>query len=123
MSIPSTSPTLLQRLRHRASPAEDWQRFVQLYTPLMQHWARRRLGLHDSDDLIQEIFAVLVQRLPEFDYDQGKSFRAWLWTVLRHKWIELQKRQKAGPQADAEELDRVVDNASGFWEADYRDHL
>jgi RNA polymerase sigma-70 factor (ECF subfamily) len=69
--------SLLQRLRQ--SPAnEDWRRFVDLYTPLMQHWARRRLGLAatDANDLVQEVFTVLVEKMATFQYDAGKSFRA-----------------------------------------------
>jgi RNA polymerase sigma-70 factor (ECF subfamily) len=124
MNADPTSTSLLFRLRQPA--AEDaWKRFVQLYTPLMQHWARRRLALDDAgaDDLVQEVFALLVQRLPEFAYDKGKSFRAWLWTVLRVKWLELQRRRQKDTQADQAALEQVLDDTSAFWEADYRKYL
>jgi DNA-directed RNA polymerase specialized sigma24 family protein len=52
MTTHSTSATLLQRLR-RPSDQDAWLRFVELYTPLMQHWASRRLGLADANDLVQ----------------------------------------------------------------------
>jgi RNA polymerase sigma-70 factor, ECF subfamily len=123
MSLPSTSATLMQRLRQSSHPDEAWQRFVQLYTPLLHHWAKRRLGVQDANDLVQEVLLVLVQRLPQFEYDQGKSFRAWLWTVMRHKWMELQTRRKPEAQADQEVMDEVADEAEAFWEADYREQL
>src|SRR5262245_11952147 len=121
MSTFSTSTSLLENVR-QPSATIAWQRFVQLYTPLMHHWARRRLGLHDTDDLVQEVFSVLVQRLPEFQYEPGKSFRAWLWTVMRNKWLEL-RRRKAAHQADDEALANVADQTEAFWEAYYRHHV
>jgi RNA polymerase sigma-70 factor (ECF subfamily) len=121
MTTNATSTSLLLRLRQPA-PGDAWQRFVLLYTPLLQFWAQKRLGLQDADDLLQEVFAVLVQRLPKFEYDKDKSFRAWLYTVLRRKWLEY-RRHPAAPLADPVELERVVDEASAFWEADYRLHL
>ena len=51
----STSASLLERLRHPEQQTA-WTRFVQLYTPMLFHWARR-LGLQDDDaaDLVQDI--------------------------------------------------------------------
>lgn len=82
----STSASLLQRVK-RANEAEAWDRLVQLYAPLLYGWARR-LGLQDSDaaDLVQDVFVVLVRKLPEFEYEPGKSFRGWLRTVMVNKW-------------------------------------
>jgi RNA polymerase sigma-70 factor (ECF subfamily) len=89
----TTSPSLLERLR---SPDEQtaWERFVQLYTPLLCHWAHR-LGLRgqDADDLVQDVFTILVQRLPEFQHDPQKRFRGWLWTITLNKWRERQRRR------------------------------
>lgn len=76
----TTPVSLLECLRRQEE--SDWERFVQLYTPLLCHWVRR-LGLRgqDADDLVQDIFTVLVRKLPEFSYDSSKRFRGWLWTV------------------------------------------
>lgn len=71
----NTSPSLLKRLR-RPEDQAAWDRFVELYTPLLYDWARRmHLQEADAADLLQEVFAVLVQELPRFDYDAQKSFR------------------------------------------------
>jgi RNA polymerase sigma-70 factor (ECF subfamily) len=84
----TTPVSLLERLRHPDQPAA-WERFVELYTPLLCHWARR-LGLRGPDgaDFVQDVFTVLVQKLPEFRYDPGKRFRGWLWTVTVNTWRE-----------------------------------
>ncbi len=93
----TTPVSLLARLR-KPDPHEAWLRFVELYTPLLFHWARR-LGLQQSDaaDLVQEVFVILVQKLPEFDYQADRRFRGWLWTVLKNKYRERQRRLTGKP--------------------------
>jgi RNA polymerase sigma-70 factor, ECF subfamily len=91
----TTSASLLQRLRQQPA-AGTWERFVSLYTPLLLHWARR-LGLQDQDaaDLVQDVFVVLVRKLPEFHYQPGRSFRGWLRTVLTNTWRDRAHRRAA----------------------------
>jgi RNA polymerase sigma-70 factor (ECF subfamily) len=91
--VNTTSASLLDRLR---LPGEQdaWPRFVKLYTPLLFFWARR-LGLNEDDarDLVQDVFTVLVQKLPVFRYDAPKGFRNWLKTVLLNKWRDRNRRR------------------------------
>jgi RNA polymerase sigma-70 factor, ECF subfamily len=99
--VHTTSVSLLARLR-LPGDAQAWRRFVDMYTPLLYYWARR-MGLQQDDaaDLVQEVFAVLLRKLPEFTYDHDKSFRSWLRTVTLNKWRELQRRQAILPQSNA----------------------
>jgi RNA polymerase sigma-70 factor, ECF subfamily len=88
----TTPSSLLLRLKQ--SDAETaWRRFVDLYTPLLFYWARHA-GLRSPDDadVVQEVFALLVQKLPDFEYDPRRSFRGWLHTVMRNRLCELQRR-------------------------------
>src|SRR6058998_2879516 len=96
----ATTPiSLLEKLRQPADQLA-WKQFVHLYTPLLFHWARRvGLQTQDAADLVQDVFTVLVQKLPEFRYDRQKSFRGWLRTVTLNKWREKQRR-RAVPTAD-----------------------
>lgn len=91
----STPLSLLQRLQ-LAPAAGSWERFVDLYTPLLFAWAAQ-LGLseHDAADLVQDVFATLVEKLPAFRYDESKSFRAWLKTVLRNRWRQWCRKRVA----------------------------
>src|SRR4051794_7365710 len=78
--LPVLNPTpasLLEQVR-RGGDQQAWERFVRLYPPLLYSWARR-VGLQEPDaaDLVQDVFALLVQNLPQFAYDRHKSFRAW----------------------------------------------
>jgi RNA polymerase sigma-70 factor (ECF subfamily) len=120
----TTPPSLLERLRLTPERAA-WEKFVELYTPILFAWTRR-LGLppHESADLVQDIFTVLVEKLPHFEYDPSRSFRAWLKTVLLNRWRN-HLRSRAGGQPRG--LDGVGDvpgpEEAGFEEAEYRSHL
>jgi len=121
----STPASLLARL---GQPGEQlaWQRFVRLYTPLLFHWTKR-LGLqeHDGADLVQDVFALLVRKLPEFAYDPSRRFRGWLWTLTLNKARERQRRAEPlhfNDGAFAEER-TVAPEVDGFIEAEYRAYV
>ena len=124
----TTSLTLLEALR-RPGDQHAWLRFVQLYTPLLYHWARG-VGLQqaDAEDLVQEVFVMLLRKLPEFQYERNErtgSFRNWLRVVTLNKWRERCRRKALEPVADN---DRVNDAAAScemavFEEAEYCQQL
>jgi RNA polymerase sigma-70 factor (ECF subfamily) len=98
-----TSLSLLQRLRQPSDRAA-WNWFAHMYTPLLFYWSRR-MGLQESDaaDLVQEVFALLLRKLPEFRYEKGGSFRGWLRMVLLNKYRE--QRRRRDPLAEGGALD------------------
>jgi RNA polymerase sigma-70 factor (ECF subfamily) len=119
-----TSVSLLERVR-RPGDAEAWERFVHLYTPLLSWWASRAgLPPQDVADLLQDVFTLLLEKLPEFTYDPGRSFRAWLRTVTLNKLRE-RFRRAALPVAVGTDPNGVAqaDPAAAFWEAEYAQHL
>ena len=119
----TTPASLLQRLREPGDQA-SWARFVDLYTPLLFHWARRT-GLQESDaaDLIQEVFQVLVQKLPAFAYDKQRSFRGWLRTVLLNQWrASLRRRTEQTLDVDDAHLAQP-DDQEAHMDKEYRDYL
>jgi RNA polymerase sigma-70 factor (ECF subfamily) len=117
----TTSVSLLQKLR-RPEDGQAWEEFVGLYTPLMLAWARK-LGLQDADaaDLVQNVFVLLLRKMPEFVYDPGKSFRGWLRAVARNEW--LARRKRAAPDALPADAEVAAPAEEGFWEQEYRSHL
>jgi RNA polymerase sigma-70 factor (ECF subfamily) len=117
----TTPVSLLERLR-QPDPRDAWDRLIQLYTPLLWQWTRR-MGLQEADaaDLLQEFFALLLRKLPQFSYDEHKSFRNWLRTVLRNCYRSLRRRRQVpvtGGETLAEWPD--VDPAEVFAEEEYR---
>src|SRR5437588_12146897 len=103
----TTSVSLLQRLRLPDSQAA-WERFVDLYTPLIFLWAvRAGLPAQDAGDLVQDVFTTLLQKLPAFDFGRGESFRAWLKTITLNRWRDLRRRAALRTHAGAEALENV----------------
>ena len=122
----TTSESLLFRLQD--SPDGDidqnaWEKFVQLYTPLMFHWARK-VGLQQSDaaDLVQDVLSIVFRRLPDFQYDAAGSFRGWLRTVTLNKFRE-KKRKKVTEVSIASNsvLEQIasLQRAESTWDLDY----
>jgi RNA polymerase sigma-70 factor (ECF subfamily) len=122
----STSVSLLRRLRQ---PDQDaaWQRFVDLYAPLIYHWGRTHgLNTTDASDLVQEVLTTLVSKLREFEYDPEQSFRGWLRTVTVNKTRDMQRRQAARPAtgvAETIELASGTNNVDLLEATEYRNFI
>ena len=105
-----TSLSLLDRLREPGHPAA-WERLVDLYTPLMRGWLRRaNLQPSDVDDLVQEVLAVVVRKVPEFRHDgRAGSFRAWLRSITTNRLRDYWRgRYAAAPPPGPDELGRML---------------
>ena len=115
--------SLLQRLQTRTDH-EAWERFAELYAPLLYFWAcRLHLQAEDAADLVQEVFLALLQKMPEFRLEQHRSFRAWLRTLTHNKWCDLCRRRGAALRgADDSGLAgvSVPDAVADLCEAEYR---
>jgi len=115
-----TPHSLLDRMRD-PSDRPAWSRFVELFVPLVSRWVRQ-WGERDSDDIVQEVFSRLLTVMPTFEYREGGSFHAWLWTVSRNAFLQSRRRMQAVP------LDAVAEPAApaepdGEEEAGYREYL
>ena len=84
--VPPTQPSLLVRLKD-AHDREAWERFVDLYAPLVFGFVRKR-GLQEADaaDLTQDVLRQVALSAKSLVYDPKRgSFRAWLFTVVRNR--------------------------------------
>ena len=95
----ATSASLLARARD--ADAGAWARLVDLYTPLVRGWlARVGVRADDGDDLVQEVLAVVVRRLPEFRHNQRTgAFRAWLRAIAVNCARDFWKARRLRPAA------------------------
>lgn len=100
MSTADSSATRLSLIsRVRADDSQAWQDLVQLYTPLVAFWCRRR-AVRDADvhDTVQEVFFSVCRNLDAYQAQaDGGGFRAWLWTITRNKIIDALRRQHRLP--------------------------
>lgn len=118
----STSGSLLERLRD-PNEQDAWNRFTELYTPLLYYWFRR-LGLSENDaaDLVQEVFLVLIAKMPTFEYRRDGTFRGWLHTLALNKYREA-RRRKSLPIEEPFVDPPARDAANQREEAEYRSHI
>lgn len=128
-----TSTSLLDRLRDRGD-AESWQVLVDLYTPMIRGWLKRHSGLdQDADDVIQDVLAVVVRRIPEFHREpRVGAFRAWLKAItvncLRDTWKSRRKHRPnaAADNQMAELVQQLEDPHSGLskmWDQEHDRHV
>lgn len=124
-TVIKTPASLLLRLRQR-SDQEAWARFVDLYTPIISLWIRRRnVQPADAADLLQQVFVVLYRKLPEFRYRENGSFRGWLQTVVRNKCHDHHRRiaHVQIDLVDAIDGKLQTDPAEDSLESEYRELL
>ena len=106
MAISSSTPvSLLQQLRN-PHDQDATKRFVELFLPTVWVYVRRlNVPVSAQEDLVQDIFAVLLQKLPEFEYDRERRFRGWLFTVVKNQWRKSLRRVDSQPLGDRDILD------------------
>ncbi len=129
--VPPTQPSLLVRLKD-AHDREAWERFVDLYAPLVYAFVRKR-GLQDADaaDLTQDVLRQVASAAKSLIYDPRRgSFRSWLFTVVRNRltdhWRSAQRREQASGDSSQwqRESERLVSESdSAEWDAAYERQL
>lgn len=119
----TTPHSLLEALR-QPDAARSWARFVDLYAPLLHGWAARA-GLQESDaaDLVQDVFAVLLRKLPGFRHNGSESFRAWLRAVTMNKLRDGKRRAAVIASVPISDDPAASDFANDYWEREFRDDL
>jgi RNA polymerase sigma factor (sigma-70 family) len=127
----TTSASLLGQL-HVGDEAA-WQSFVDLYTPLIRGWLQRySVPVHEADDLTQEVLAVVLRRMPDFQHNQRMgAFRAWLRTItvncMRDFWKSNRIRPAAVGGSDfGNYLDQLSDSShplSQAWDREHDEHV
>jgi len=124
--MPSTSESLLVRMRSR-DDADAWNRFVALYTPLIYRWARQAgLDVHLAGDLSQDVLAIVLQKIGDFQYNPSGSFRAWLRKITINQFrLYWRRRQRTEILAGESWIAQLPDRSSleSTWDSCYRTEL
>jgi RNA polymerase sigma-70 factor (ECF subfamily) len=126
---PLTQPSLLIRLKDLGDH-EAWDRFVDVYVPLVYGFARRH-GLQEADarDLVQEVLAAVTTAMPHLDYDPERGrFRGWLYRVTCNKFRDFMRAQKhqcagSGDSGWLGQMQEVPLEREDAWEVEYRHNL
>jgi RNA polymerase sigma-70 factor (ECF subfamily) len=127
-----TSASFLESLRH-ASDDGAWSALVDLYSPLIRGWLKRRgTSPSDVDDIAQEVLAVVVRRFPEFRREpRTGAFRSWLRSIttncLRDHWRRCNKQPNAVGGTDfgeiVNQLADVQSDLSKRWDREHDEHV
>lgn len=132
-SVPLTQPTLIVRIRD-SDDHEAWERFVDLYAPLIYGFIRKR-GLQDADaaDLTQDVLRQVASAAKLLQYDQQRgSFRGWLFTIVQNRLTDHRRREGIREHAvgdtnahhQLQQLPQQSDaDSSAEWDADYQRQL
>jgi RNA polymerase sigma-70 factor (ECF subfamily) len=127
-----TSLSLLDSLQ-QGPHVSSWQRMIDLYSPLIRNWLRRyALQDQDVEDLVQEVLAVVVRKLPDFQRKpQVGAFRRWLRNITVNCLRDFWRAQRYRPQATGQEgfaqvLEQLEDPESALsrlWDKEHDDHV
>jgi RNA polymerase sigma-70 factor (ECF subfamily) len=125
--VDATSATLLDQLRS-PNRAAAWVRFVNLFTPLLRHWAGRQgRAAAETADLVQTGLVKLMYEVPRYERVAGRPFRTWLAQVLEQAGHDYRRRRARGalptPSRGAEVVGPADPPIEGWDEADYRQQL
>lgn len=74
---------------------------VALYSPLVAFWCRKqKVAESEINDAVQEVFFSVSRGIDDYrPTETGGGFRAWLWTITRHKLIDSRRRDVRFPLA------------------------
>ena len=96
MSVfPKTSLTLLCKAALQVTGEREvaWVRFFGLYEPAIKRFVAYHDSVHDPDDVVQDIFLMLVKTIQSGGYDSSKgNFRAFLATMIRRHLVSLYRK-------------------------------
>ena len=127
---PHTRGSLILRLA-AGGDSRAWDRFVEIYAPLVFQFARRR-GLQDADaaDVTQEVLSSVSRAMYRGKYDAGQgSFRGWLLTIARNEVNSLlasrkRREQPGGGTAAQIQLAALpAPEEASAWDSDYEQRL
>ncbi len=108
--------------RYLGGDLESFNFLIERYLKRVYNFIARYVGnAKEAEDLTQEAFLKIWRNLKKFD--QKKSFRVWLWRIVRNTGVDYLRRKKAivfsALESDEEEerfSDKIVDAESSIIE-------
>ena len=106
MSAPGKTEAIEAIARARAGDPEAWGDLYREYAPAIFRFCRRALPTReDAEDATMEIFMKLRDKL--IQYDESRSFSAWLYKVAANHCWDLLRRRKIRQDKETEDLENV----------------
>src|ERR1700680_1420410 len=88
--------------------AEAWGELYRQHAPAIFRFCRRALPTReDAEDATMDIFAKLMRDNKLLQYDQSRSFTAWLYKVAANHCWDVLRRRKTRQDKETEDLENV----------------
>ncbi len=106
----ATRKTLLQRVRNQHDE-QSWAELVSVYRKYVYAVIRSmNISEHDADDICQQVFIKLWNKLPGMDPDEITRFRSLLGRITKHSTIDfVRKRSIAAEKLQQAALDETME--------------
>ena len=106
MSAPGkTEPTELI-VRARTGDTQAWGELYREYAPAIFRFCRRAMPTReDAEDATMEIFIKLRDKLAQ--YDQSRSFTAWLYKVAANHCWDMLRRRRVRQDKETEDVTEI----------------
>src|SRR6201997_4862991 len=108
MSAPGITEPTEAIARARAGDADAWGELYREYAPAIFRFCRRALpSREDAEDATMDIFAKLMRDNKLLQYDQSRSFTAWLYKVAANHCWDVLRRRKTRQDKETDDLENV----------------
>ena len=92
--------------RARAGDTQAWGDLYRQFAPAIFRFCRRAMPTReDAEDATMEIFMKLRDKLVQ--YDQSRSFAAWLYRVAANHCWDMLRRRKARHDKDTQDIENL----------------
>ncbi|HWW17527.1 MAG TPA: sigma-70 family RNA polymerase sigma factor [Candidatus Saccharimonadales bacterium] len=106
MSAPGKTEPTEAIARARTGDADAWGVLYREYAPAIFRFCRRALPTReDAEDATMDVFMKLKDKLVQ--YDQSRSFTAWLYKVAANHCWDVLRRRKTRQDKETEDLENV----------------
>jgi RNA polymerase sigma-70 factor, ECF subfamily len=106
MSAPGKTEPMEAIARARTGDADAWGVLYREYAPAIFRFCRRALPTReDAEDATMDVFMKLKDKLVQ--YDQSRSFTAWLYKVAANHCWDMLRRRKTRQDKETEDLENV----------------
>src|ERR1700730_5315458 len=108
MSAPGKTEPTQAIARARTGDADAWGELYREYAPAIFRFCRRaRTTRGEADAATMDIFAKPMRDNKLLQYDQSRSFTAWLYKVASNHCWDLLRRRKTRQAKETEDLEKV----------------
>lgn len=108
MSAPGKTEPIEAITRARTGDADAWGVLYREYAPAIFRFCRRALPTReDAEDATMDIFTKLMRDNRIQQYDQSRSFSAWLYKVAANHCWDLLRRRKTRQDKETEDVENV----------------